>query len=160
MNIRIGYGFDLHRLVVGRPCIVGGVEIPFDKGLDGHSDADVLLHAIADALLGSLALGDIGTHFPDDDKQWEGADSSILLSKVYEKVRELGYHLVNVDVTVIAEQPKLNPYVDTIRRSVASILDSKMSQISIKATTHEKLDGLGQGEGMACHAVVLIKSVD
>lgn len=160
MNIRIGYGFDLHRLVEGRPCILGGVEIPFEKGLDGHSDADVLLHAVTDAFLGSLALGDIGTHFPDDDEQWKGADSSVLLSKVYRKVRKFGYRLVNLDVTVIAEQPKLNPFIDAIRQSLASILESELSQISVKATTNEKLDALGRGEGMACHAVVLIKSVD
>lgn len=159
MDFRIGYGYDLHKLVEGRPCIIGGVTIPFDKGLDGHSDADVLLHAITDALLGALALGDIGTHFPDTDPEWEGADSAVLLSEVDRILRKKGWQIQNIDSTIIAEEPKLNPFVDKIRQSIASVLSIDLNTVSVKATTSEKLGFLGRGEGIAAHAVVLIKSV-
>ena len=159
IDFRIGYGYDLHKLVEGRPCIIGGITIPFDKGLDGHSDADVLLHAITDALLGALALGDIGTHFPDTDPEWEGADSAVLLSEVDRILRKKGWQIQNIDSTIIAEEPKLNPFMDKIRQSIASVLSIDLDTVSVKATTSEKLGFLGRGEGIAAHAVVLIKSV-
>ncbi len=159
MDIRIGYGYDLHKLVEGRPCIIGGVTIPFDKGLDGHSDADVLLHAITDALLGALALGDIGTHFPDTDPEWEGADSAVLIGEVNRILRKKGWQIQNIDSTIIAEEPKLNPFMDKIRQSIASMLSIDLGTVSVKATTSENLGFLGRGEGIAAHAVVLIKSV-
>jgi len=159
MDIRIGYGYDLHKLVEGRPCIIGGVTIPFDKGLDGHSDADVLLHAITDALLGALALGDIGTHFPDTDPEWEGADSAVLIGEVNRILRKKGWQIQNIDSTIIAEEPKLNPFMDEIRQSIASMLSIDLGTVSVKATTSENLGFLGRGEGIAAHAVVLIKSV-
>lgn len=159
MNFRIGFGYDLHKLADGRKCIIGGVEIPFEKGLEGHSDADVLLHAITDALLGSLALGDIGSHFPDSDPAWEGADSRLLLRQAYQKITDRGYVIENLDTTVIAERPKLNPYIEKICETIASLLDLEKQQVSVKATTHEKLGALGKGEGIAVHAVVLIKTM-
>lgn len=159
MNFRIGFGYDLHKLSEGRKCIIGGVEIPFEKGLKGHSDADVLLHAISDALLGSLALGDIGSHFPDSDPAWEGADSRLLLRQVYQKITDRGYVIENLDSTVIAERPKLNPHIGKICETIASLLDIEKDQVSVKATTHEKLGALGKGEGIAAHAVVLIKTM-
>lgn len=159
MNFRIGYGYDLHELVEGRMCKIGGVEIPHEKGLKGHSDADVLLHAIIDALLGALSLGDIGTHFPDTDPAWEGSDSTWLLRESYQMVSDRGYIIENLDTTVIAEEPKLRPYTEQICESIASCLKVKSDQVSVKATSHEKLGALGRGEGIAAHAVVLIKSV-
>lgn len=158
MDYRVGYGYDLHRLIEGRPCIIGGVEIPFERGLLGHSDADVLLHAITDALLGALALGDIGTHFPDTDPDYEGADSGELLVKVRQLVDEKGWDIGNVDATVIAERPRLNPYINEIRRSVASLLRVEVERVSVKATTSERLGFIGAGEGIAAHAVALVKS--
>lgn len=158
MNVRVGYGYDLHKLVPGRACIIGGVKIPHGKGLLGHSDADVLLHAITDALLGSLALGDIGIHFPDTDPKWKGADSSELLRKSYAMVTGRGWEVQNIDSTVIAEEPKLKPYIGDIRNSIASILDIGFDRVSVKATTSEQLGFLGRGDGIAAHSTVLIKS--
>lgn len=158
MNVRVGYGYDLHKLAPGRVCIIGGVKIPHEKGLLGHSDADVLLHAITDALLGSLALGDIGIHFPDTDPKWKGAESSELLRKSYAMVTGRGWEVQNIDSTVIAEQPKLKPYIEDIRNSIASILDIGPDRVSVKATTSEQLGFLGRGDGIAAHSTVLIKS--
>lgn len=156
MEIRIGYGYDVHRLVEGRPCILGGVEIPHEKGLAGHSDADVLLHAITDALLGALALGDIGTHFPDTDPQWKGADSRELLRHVVEKVEALGWGVINMDATVIAEEPKLRPWSARIRESVAGLLKVTTDRVSVKASTNEKIGFVGRGEGIAAHVTLLL----
>lgn len=158
MNVRIGYGYDLHKLTEGRDCIIGGVSIPFEKGLSGHSDADVLLHAITDSLLGSLALGDIGSHFPDTNPKWKGADSSELLRKSYAMLTGRGWEVQNIDSTVIAEEPKLKPYIEDIRSSIASILGIDYNRISVKATTSEQMGFIGRGEGIAAHATVLIKS--
>lgn len=158
MNVRIGYGYDLHKLTEGRDCIIGGVSIPFEKGLSGHSDADVLLHAITDSLLGSLALGDIGSHFPDTNLKWKGADSSELLRKSYTMLTDRGWEVQNIDSTVIAEEPKLKPYIEDIRNSIASILSIDYKRVSVKATTSEQMGFLGRGEGIAAHATVLIKS--
>jgi 2-C-methyl-D-erythritol 2,4-cyclodiphosphate synthase len=158
MKFRIGYGYDLHRLVTGRPLIVGGIEVPFKKGLAGHSDADVLLHSITDAMLGALALGDIGTYFPDTDPVWEGADSSKLLKGVHQMIRERKWVIQNIDSTIIAELPKFNPHVADIRKSIASMLGMEFSNISVKATTNEKLGYIGNGEGIAAHAVILLMS--
>lgn len=158
-SIRIGYGYDVHQLVSGRKLILGGIEIPHHKGLSGHSDADALLHAISDALLGALALGDIGTHFPDTDPQYKGADSKELLRLCYQKVREKGYMIGNLDATVIAEKPKLMPHINSIRNSISEILQSEIEDISIKATTSERMGFVGKEKGMAVHAVVLIHKV-
>jgi 2-C-methyl-D-erythritol 2,4-cyclodiphosphate synthase len=158
MKFRIGYGYDLHRLVTGRPLIVGGIEVPFKKGLAGHSDADVLLHSITDAMLGALALGDIGTYFPDTDPVWEGADSSKLLKGVHQMIRERKWVIQNIDSTIIAELPKFNPHVADIRKSIANMLGMEFSNISVKATTNEKLGYIGNGEGIAAHAVILLMS--
>jgi 2-C-methyl-D-erythritol 2,4-cyclodiphosphate synthase len=158
MKFRIGYGYDLHRLVTGRPLIVGGIEVPFKKGLAGHSDADVLLHSITDAMLGALALGDIGTYFPDTDPVWEGADSSKLLKRVHQMIRERKWVIQNIDSTIIAELPKFNPHVADIRKSIANMLGMEFSNISVKATTNEKLGYIGNGEGIAAHAVILLMS--
>jgi 2-C-methyl-D-erythritol 2,4-cyclodiphosphate synthase len=157
MSIRIGFGYDVHQLTEGRKCIIGGIEIPFEKGLLGHSDADVLLHAITDALLGALALGDIGTFFPDTDPAYKDADSKKLLTESYQMILDKGYELENLDATVIAQLPRLNPYISEIRKSIASILDTEPGRISVKATTNEKLDAIGRVEGIAVHAVVLLK---
>ena len=157
MSFRIGLGYDVHPFEEGRELILGGVTIDSKKGLKGHSDADVLLHSITDALLGSLALGDIGTHFPDTDSAFKDADSSLLLQKSYRLIKDHGYVLVNADVTVIAENPKLNPYIDKIRKRVAEILSCLESQISIKATTSEKMGFVGREEGIAVHAIVLVE---
>ncbi|MCC8022661.1 MAG: 2-C-methyl-D-erythritol 2,4-cyclodiphosphate synthase [Clostridiales bacterium] len=155
--MRIGHGYDVHRLVLGRKCIIGGVEIPHNKGLLGHSDADVLLHAIADALLGAAALGDIGGMFPDTDAAFKDADSKALLAKVMEKLEHLGYHLVNLDATIVAQEPKLAPHIPMMRRNLVSICGVEPDQINIKATTEEKLGFTGSGDGIAAHAVVLIE---
>lgn len=155
--MRIGYGYDVHRLEKGRPLILGGVEIPFPKGLAGHSDADVLLHAIADALLGACALGDIGRHFPDTDPEYAGADSRVFLKKVAELVRREGYIIQNADATVVAEQPKLAPYVDAIRQNIAEDLQVDQSQISVKATTSEGMGFEGREEGISARAVALLE---
>lgn len=155
---RIGFGYDVHRFVQGRPLMLGGVRIPHTHGLLGHSDADVLLHAITDAVLGALAMGDIGAHFPDTDPAWKDADSADLLRQVMTKVQSMGYRIGNVDATVVAERPKLRDHIDEIRRSIASILDVDASQISVKATTNEKMGFTGREEGMAVHAVALLES--
>ena len=154
--IRIGHGYDVHRLVPGRKLMIGGVAIPFEKGLDGHSDADVLLHAISDALLGAAALGDIGAHFPDNDPAYAGADSLVLLTKVAELIGEAGWRVVNIDSTVIAQRPKLAPYIELMRGRIASALDTEISCVSVTATTEEKLGFTGTGKGIAAHAVCLI----
>lgn len=154
--MRIGEGYDVHRLTEGRRLVLGGVEIPWEKGLLGHSDADAALHALCDALLGALALGDIGQHFPDSDERWRGADSIDLLKAVYAMVRERGYVLGNADVTVIAQRPKLAPYIPLMRERIAAALDTGADNISVKATTEEGLGFTGRGEGIAARAVVLL----
>jgi len=154
--MRIGQGYDVHRLTEGRKLIIGGVEIPYEKGLDGHSDADVLLHAIMDALLGAVALGDIGLLFPDTDAQFAGADSLKLLQKVKDVLDERGYSICNIDSTVIAQEPKLRPYIDTMRQNIAEALKIDVSQVSVKATTEEHLGFTGRKEGIAAQAIVLI----
>lgn len=157
--MRIGHGYDVHRLVEGRKLILGGVEIPFEKGLDGHSDADVLVHAVMDALLGAAALGDIGKLFPDNDDAYLGADSVELLKKVRDVLQEHGWKPGNLDVTVIAQRPKLAPYIDTMRKRIADALETDAENISVKATTEERLGFTGSGEGIAAHAVCLIERV-
>jgi len=155
--MRIGYGYDVHRLVSGRPLVLGGVTIPHEKGLEGHSDADALLHAITDALLGALALGDIGQHFPDNDPAYKQIDSRILLRKAYDLVRENGFLLANMDATLIAEQPKLMNYITDMRSAIADDLNCRIDQISVKATTSEKMGFAGREEGIAAMAVVLLE---
>ncbi|RCW63595.1 2-C-methyl-D-erythritol 2,4-cyclodiphosphate synthase [Saliterribacillus persicus] len=155
--MRIGHGYDVHQLVEGRPCIIGGIEIPYEYGLLGHSDADVLLHTIADALLGAIAKGDIGKHFPDTDPSFKDADSKVLLEQVYQLVKEEGYKIANLDCTVIAQAPKLAPYIEQIREKIADILKVEVGQINVKATTTEKLGFTGRKEGIAAEAVVLIE---
>ncbi|MDY6304761.1 MAG: 2-C-methyl-D-erythritol 2,4-cyclodiphosphate synthase [Oribacterium sp.] len=155
--MRIGTGYDVHKLVKGRKLILGGVEIPYEKGLLGHSDADVLLHAIMDALLGAAALGDIGQHFPDTDPEYEGADSLKLLAEVGKILRDAGYQIGNIDATVIAQRPKLMPYLPEMRQNVAGALGIDVSQVSIKATTEEHLGFTGRGEGISTQAVALIE---
>lgn len=157
MSLRIGYGYDVHRLLRGRKLIIGGVDIPFEAGLDGHSDADVLLHAIADALLGAAALGDIGKHFPDTDPEFLNADSLVLLKKVAELIKNEGYSVSNIDSTVIAQRPKLSGYIDQMRRNIAGAVGADISCISVKATTEENLGFTGQGLAIASHAVCLIE---
>ena len=154
--MRIGQGYDVHRLTEGRKLIIGGVEIPYEKGLDGHSDADVLLHAIMDALLGAAALGDIGLLFPDTDERFSGADSLQLLQKVKDVLDEKGYSICNIDATVIAQEPKLRPYIDLMRQNIAEVLKIDVSQVSVKATTEEHLGFTGRKEGIASQAIVLI----
>lgn len=153
---RIGNGFDVHRLVPGRRCIICGVDIPYEKGLLGHSDADVALHALADALLGACALGDIGKHFPDTDRRWEGADSRMLLRHVMQMVAEAGWHVSNVDITIMAQAPKMLPHIQLMRLNVASDIGIDVDAVSVKATTTERLGFTGRGEGIAAQASVLI----
>ncbi len=153
---RIGHGYDVHRLVPDRKLIIGGVEIPHTLGLLGHSDADVLLHAVADALLGAAALGDIGCCFPDHDPQYEGADSLMLLREVYSRVRRAGYQVSNVDATILAQRPKLRQYADEMRANIAEALELPAEAVSVKATTEEGLGFTGTEEGIAAHAVCLI----
>ncbi len=153
---RIGQGFDLHRLVDGRKLILGGVEIPFEKGLAGHSDADVLLHAIIDALIGAAALGDIGKLFPDNDSKFKDIDSKILLKEVYRQISDLGYQINNIDSTIILEQPKLRDHIDIMRNVIAKLLDLRVDQISIKAKTSEKVGIVGRGDAAIAEAVVLL----
>lgn len=160
MKYRIGNGYDVHTFAEGRKLIIGGIEIPHDKGLVGHSDADVLLHSITDALLGAVALGDLGKHFPDTDKKYKDANSKILLKESYKLVKEKGYKLGNVDAVVVIEKPKLSPFIQKIRESIASILESNVDQISVKATTNEKLGFIGREEGIAAFATVLVNSPD
>ena len=157
MSLRIGHGYDVHRLLRGRKLIIGGVDIPFEAGLDGHSDADVLLHAIADALLGAAALGDIGKHFPDTDPEFLNADSIVLLNKVAELIKKEGYSVSNIDSTVIAQRPKLSGYIDQMRLNIAGAVGADISCISVKATTEENLGFTGQGLAIATHAVCLIE---
>jgi 2-C-methyl-D-erythritol 2,4-cyclodiphosphate synthase len=155
--MRIGHGYDVHRLVEGRDLILGGVKIPHSLGLLGHSDADVLLHAVSDALLGAAGLGDIGKHFPDTDPAYKGADSLKLLQIVGEKVAEKGYRVSNVDVTMIAQAPKLRPYIEAMERNIAGALNIDADRVNVKATTEERLGFTGEGLGMACHAVCLLE---
>lgn len=155
--MRIGHGYDVHRLVEGRSLILGGVRIPFEKGLDGHSDADVLTHAVMDALLGAAAMGDIGKLFPDTDDRYLGADSIALLREVDRRLTETGYRLGNLDVTVIAQRPKLAPYINQMRQNLAAALRTELQNISVKATTEEHLGFTGSGEGIAAHAVCLLE---
>ncbi|MBR0040380.1 MAG: 2-C-methyl-D-erythritol 2,4-cyclodiphosphate synthase [Oscillospiraceae bacterium] len=157
--MRIGHGYDVHRLVEGRKLVLGGVDIPWEKGLLGHSDADVLLHALMDAMLGAAALGDIGQHFPDSDEQYRGADSIRLLAEVSRLLREAGYRLVNADCTILAQRPKLMPHIPQMRQNVARALGVELDAISVKATTEEGLGFTGDGSGIAAHAVVLIERV-
>lgn len=154
--IRVGYGYDVHRLAEDRKCIIGGVEIPFEKGLLGHSDADVLLHAITDALLGAAALGDIGSHFPDTDDRWKGADSWLLLQEAGRLVRQAGWQVENIDSTVVAQRPRLAPYIPQMRERIAAALELAPAQVSVKGKTEEGLGFTGAGEGIAAHAVCLI----
>jgi 2-C-methyl-D-erythritol 2,4-cyclodiphosphate synthase len=154
--IRIGHGFDVHQLVEGRKCIIGGVDIPHEKGLKGHSDADVLLHAICDALLGALALGDIGKHFPDTDPRFKGIDSRELLRHVTALIKEKGYGVVNVDATVIAEEPKLAKHIAAMCANIAADLGVATDRVNVKATTSERLGFTGRGEGIAAEAVCLV----
>ncbi len=160
IKFRIGHGYDVHRLVEGRALILGGVTIPWEKGLLGHSDADVLAHAIADALLGAAALGDIGKHFPDTDPKYKGADSLQLLNEVVRLLDEVGYTVGNIDATVLAQAPKLKPHIDGMRRNLAAACGVETDAVSVKATTEEKLGFTGSGEGMAAHAVCLIVRKD
>ena len=155
-NIRIGHGYDVHRLVPERPLVIGGVAVPFEKGLLGHSDADVLLHAICDSLLGALALGDIGKHFPDNDEQFKGIDSRILLSRTALLVREKGWQIGNIDATVVAQAPRLSPFIQEMRENIATALNIPIDAISVKATTEEHLGFTGEGLGIAAHAVCLL----
>lgn len=157
--MRIGHGYDVHRLVEGRALILGGVHIPFEKGLDGHSDADVLTHAVMDALLGAAAMGDIGKLFPDTDDRYLGADSIALLREVDRRLTETGYRLGNLDVTVIAQRPKLAPYINQMRQNLAAALRTELQNVSVKATTEEHLGFTGSGEGIAAHAVCLLEPV-
>lgn len=157
---RIGQGFDVHQLVEDRPCIIGGLEIPYEKGLLGHSDADVLLHTIADACLGAIGEGDIGKHFPDTDPAFKDADSKTLLQHVWNLVRENNYELGNLDCTVIAQAPKMAPYIEKIRTNIAELLNVEVSRINVKATTTEKLGFTGRKEGIAAQAVVLLQISD
>ena len=156
MNYRIGNGFDVHAFAAGRKLIIGGIEIPFDKGLAGHSDADVLLHAITDALLGSLALGDIGRHFPDSDNKYKNADSSLFLKESYKLVKGKGYKLRNIDSTIALQQPKLAKFIPQMQAKISSLLEVDADQVSIKATTTEKLGFTGREEGIAAFAIVLV----
>lgn len=154
--MRIGQGYDVHRLVEGRKCIICGVDIPHDKGLLGHSDADVALHALSDAILGAAAMGDIGKHFPDNDPEFEGADSRVLLRHVIGLIKEKGYHVVNADVTIIAQKPKMLPHIEQMRKNVATDIEVELDCVNIKATTTEKLGFEGREEGISSMAVVLL----
>ena len=155
--MRIGHGYDVHKLVEGRDLILGGVKIDYELGLLGHSDADVLLHAVSDALLGAAGLGDIGRHFPDTDPQYKGADSLKLLENVAEKVKAEGYRVSNIDVTMIAQRPKLAPHIPQMVKNIAAAVGVDVSRVNVKATTEEKLGFTGEGLGMSCHAVCLLE---
>ncbi len=157
--MRIGHGYDVHRLVEGRDLILGGVKIGYEKGLLGHSDADVLLHAVSDALLGAAGLGDIGRHFPDTDPKYKGADSLELLRQVYRKISEKGYRVGNIDVTMIAQRPKLKDYIPQMQANIAAAVETAPDRVNVKATTEEKLGFTGTGEGMSCHAVCLLEEI-
>ena len=157
--MRVGYGYDVHRLVEGRKLILGGVEIPWEKGLLGHSDADVLLHAITHALFGAAAAGDIGAHFPDTDPRYKGADSGELLRMCGKELRELGYRIENIDATIVAQRPKMQPHIPVMRERIADLLGINVGQISIKAKTEERLGFTGAEEGMSAHAICLIETL-
>ncbi len=157
MNIRIGFGVDVHRLKAGLPLMVGGIEVPSDLGAVGHSDADVLLHAISDALLGAANLRDIGFHFADTDPKYKGIDSKILLAKVYELVQQKGFSVVNLDCTIILEKPKLNPHIPAMQEIIADILKITSEEVSLKATTHEQVDSFGNREAIKAYAVCLLQ---
>lgn len=157
--MRIGHGYDVHRLVEGRACIIGGVNIPYEKGLLGHSDADVLTHAVMDAIIGALALGDIGKLFPDNDSAYEGADSLLLCSRVAKVMNEKGYRIGNVDATVIAQAPKMAPHIQRMRENLARVLETDVENVSVKATTEEKLGFTGEGLGISAHAVCLLEKI-
>lgn len=157
--MRVGMGYDVHRLVEGRDLIIGGVKIPYEKGLDGHSDADVLLHAIMDALLGAAALGDIGKHFPDTDPEYKGADSLKLLEHVGELIEEEGYLVENIDATIIAQRPKMRDYIDTMRENIAKTLGIEMNQVNVKATTEEGLGFTGEGAGISSQAICCLEPI-
>lgn len=158
--MRVGFGYDSHRLAKGRPCIIGGVEIPSEVGLMGHSDADVLLHAIGDALLGAAALGDIGTHFPDTDNRWRNADSRTLLAEIVRLLHDSQYRVHNVDATVVIERPKLKPHIGRMCEVIAQLLTIRPDAVSVKATTNEGMDEIGRGEGAAAYAVCTIVRLD
>jgi len=160
MMIRVGQGFDVHAFAAGRRCIIGGVDIPYERGLLGHSDADVLLHAISDAILGALGLGDIGKHFPDTDEAFKDADSMVLLRRVWEMAEERDYALGNLDATIIAQAPKMAPYIPLMREKIALTLGSEPERVNVKATTTEKLGFTGRGEGIASQAVVCLVKKD
>ncbi|CDF58922.1 2-C-methyl-D-erythritol 2,4-cyclodiphosphate synthase [Thermobrachium celere] len=155
--MRIGHGYDVHKLVEGRDLIIGGVKIPYEKGLLGHSDADVLLHAIMDAILGAAALGDIGKHFPDTDERFKGANSLKLFEHVINIIEEKGYKVNNIDATIIAQRPKMAPYIDLMRRNIAEVCKVSIDDVNVKATTEEGLGFTGEGLGIAAHAVCIIK---
>lgn len=155
--MRIGHGYDVHKLVEGRDLIIGGVKIPYEKGLLGHSDADVLLHAISDSLLGAAAMGDIGGMFPDNDPQFLGADSLVLLRSVFQRLRDSGYHVINIDATIIAQRPKMKSYIPEMRMNIAAALSTDTDNISVKATTEEEMGFTGRGEGISAHCVCLIE---
>lgn len=156
-EMRVGHGYDVHRLTAGRALIMGGVEIPYDLGLLGHSDADVLIHAVMDALLGAAGLGDIGRHFPDSDERYRGISSLLLLARVAELLQSGGWRVGNIDATVIAQRPKLAPYIDEMRDKIAGVLGVGRERVNVKATTEEGLGFSGRGEGIAAHAVALIE---
>ena len=158
--MRIGHGYDVHKLVEGRDLILGGVKIDYEKGLLGHSDADVLLHAVSDALLGAAGLGDIGRHFPDTDPKYKGADSLELLREVYRKISEKGFRVGNIDVTMIAQKPKLKDFIPQMQENIAAAVGVAPDRVNVKATTEEKLGFTGTGEGMSCHAVCLLEEVE
>ncbi len=157
--MRIGHGYDVHRLTEGRKLILGGIEVPHTLGLLGHSDADVLTHAVMDALLGAAALGDIGQHFPDNDDRYLGADSTVLLRYVMELIREKGYHIGNVDATIIAQKPKLMPYLPLMRKKLAEVMEIQENQLNLKATTEEHLGFTGRQEGISAHCVCLLEEM-
>lgn len=157
--MRIGHGYDVHRLIQGRKLILGGVDIPYEKGLDGHSDADVLVHAIMDSIIGALALGDIGLHFPDTDVSYKNINSLILAQKTADLLTEKGYIISNIDATLIMQEPKVRPYIDQMRKNIATVYGIALSQINVKATTEEKLGFTGEKKGIAAHAVCLIEKM-
>lgn len=159
MSIRIGFGVDYHQLAEGRDFIIGGVKIPYDKGAVGHSDADVLLHAICDALLGALALGDIGSHFPDTDASYKDIDSKLLLQKTIKLIADKGYRVINIDSTICLQEPKLRPYIDQMREQISAIIGCTISDVSVKATTTERMGFVGRKEGVSAYATALMQSI-
>lgn len=159
MDLRIGHGYDVHRLVAGRALILGGVTIPHEKGLLGHSDADVLVHAVSDSILGALTLGDIGRHFPDTDEAYHNANSIMLLKRVVHLAEEVGYRVGNIDATIVAQEPKLSPYIEQMRKNIADAICCDIERISVKATTEEHLGFTGEGLGISAHAVCLMQQI-